>query len=93
MVDSAPGYLPYIPATFNDTVDCVVLSPDDSIARAMQLMSEQGVSGFPVTERGERKGKVVGILTRRDMKFLERADGRTVGQVMTLMPAMVRHRS
>jgi IMP dehydrogenase len=63
--------------------DPVVLSPEDSIARAVQLMGEQGVSGFPVTERGERRGKVVGILTRRDMKFLNKPDGRTVGQVMT----------
>ena len=63
--------------------DPVVLSPDDSIARAVQLMSEQGVSGFPVTEGGQRRGKVVGILTRRDMKFLEKPDGRNVGQVMT----------
>ena len=63
--------------------DPVVLSPDDSIARAVQLMSEQGVSGFPVTEGGQRRGKVVGILTRRDMKFLDKPDGRNVGQVMT----------
>ena len=63
--------------------DPVVLSPEDSIARAMQLMAEQGVSGFPVTEGGQRKGKVAGILTRRDMKFLSKPDGRTVGQVMT----------
>jgi IMP dehydrogenase len=63
--------------------DPVVLAPEDSIGRAMQLMAEQGVSGFPVTERGERRGKVVGILTRRDMKFLAKPDGRTVSQVMT----------
>lgn len=63
--------------------DPVVLSPDDSIARAVQLMSEQGVSGFPVTEGGQRRGKAVGILTRRDMKFLDKPDGRNVGQVMT----------
>ena len=63
--------------------DPVVLSPEDSIERARQMMAEQGVSGFPVTEGGKRRGRPVGILTRRDMKFLERADGRTVGQVMT----------
>ncbi len=63
--------------------DPVVLSPDDSIAKAVQLMSEQGVSGFPVTTGGERRGKLVGILTRRDMKFLDKADSRNVGQVMT----------
>ena len=37
-------------------------------------MAEQGVSGFPVTEDGSRRGKVVGILTRRDMKFLQGKD-------------------
>ncbi len=63
--------------------DPVVLSPEDSIERARQLMFEQGVSGFPVTEGGKRRGKAVGILTRRDMKFLGTTDGRTVGQVMT----------
>ena len=39
--------------------DPVVLSPDDSLAKAKLLMSEQGVSGFPVTEGGVRRGKVV----------------------------------
>jgi len=63
--------------------DPIVLSPQDSIARAVQLMVEQGVSGFPVTEAGNRRGKVVGILTRRDMKFLAKPDDRNVGQVMT----------
>ena len=51
--------------------------------RAPWLMAEQGVSGFPVTEGGKRRGRPVGILTRRDMKFLEKPDGRSVGQVMT----------
>jgi IMP dehydrogenase len=36
-----------------------------------------------VTEGGRRRGRAVGILTRRDMKFLDTPDGRTVGQVMT----------
>ena len=63
--------------------DPVVLSPDDSLAKAKLLMSEQGVSGFPVTEGGVRRGKVVGILTRRDMKFLDSPDGHKVGEVMT----------
>lgn len=63
--------------------DPVVLSPDDSLAKAKLLMSEQGVSGFPVTEGGVRRGKVVGILTRRDMKFLDSPDGHKIGEVMT----------
>ncbi|MCE9618870.1 MAG: IMP dehydrogenase [Planctomycetes bacterium] len=63
--------------------DPVVLSPDDMMAKAKRLMSEQGVSGFPVTEDGKSRGKVVGILTRRDMKFLDSPDGHKVGEVMT----------
>lgn len=53
--------------------DPVTLRPDDTIGRAKALMREHNVSGFPVTERptsGDRSGgKVVGILTRRDLKF------------------------
>jgi IMP dehydrogenase len=54
--------------------DPITLSPDDTVARAITLMDEQNVSGFPVTEDGSSHGprnRVVGILTRRDMKFLD----------------------
>jgi IMP dehydrogenase len=65
-------------------VDPVTLSPNESIGRALALMSEQGVSGFPVTEDGTRRGKLVGILTRRDMRFIaNRADSASVAQTMT----------
>jgi len=59
-------------------VDPVTLAPGDTLARAAKLMSEQGVSGFPVTADGSRRGKLVGILTRRDMKFLEGKDLATI---------------
>ncbi|MSR69748.1 MAG: IMP dehydrogenase [Phycisphaerales bacterium] len=65
-------------------VDPVVLSPTESVARALALMNEQGVSGFPVTEDGTSHGKLVGILTRRDMKFIAKIAGTTtVGDAMT----------
>ncbi len=65
-------------------VDPIILSPNESVARALALMSEQGVSGFPVTEDGTRGGKLVGILTRRDMKFVAKAAATTtVGDSMT----------
>ena len=35
-------------------------------------MAEQNISGFPITADGSRRGKLVGILTRRDLKFLEK---------------------
>jgi IMP dehydrogenase len=55
--------------------DPVTLGPDDTVGRARQLMREHHVSGFPVTadgagdERGTG-GEVLGILTRRDLKFV-----------------------
>lgn len=64
--------------------DPITLSPEDTVGRASSLMAEQSVSGFPVTADGSRHGRVVGILTRRDMKFLDGGDdGRKVGDVMT----------
>jgi len=45
-------------------------------------MSEYNVSGVPITEDGGPGGKVVGIITRRDMMFLT-DDDRPVGEVMS----------
>ncbi len=62
--------------------DPVTLSPEDSVGKATALMAEQNVSGFPVTLDGEGNGEVVGILTRRDMKFVGSSD-QLVGELMT----------
>jgi len=64
--------------------DPVTLGPEDSVAKAMSLMTEQGVSGFPVTTDGSSHGPLAGILTRRDMTFLQADDASArVGDVMT----------
>jgi IMP dehydrogenase len=47
-------------------LDPVTLSPKEPVRRAQELMAEQNVSGIPIVE-GK---KLVGILTRRDLKFL-----------------------
>ena len=60
-------------------LDPVTLRPDDSVARAREAMSLQNISGIPITDGG---GKLLGILTRRDMKFLEGGD-RQIEEVMT----------
>jgi IMP dehydrogenase len=51
-------------------LDPVTLSPDEPVRRAQELMIEQNVSGIPIIE-GK---KLVGILTRRDLKFLKDYD-------------------
>ncbi|MGH7132444.1 MAG: IMP dehydrogenase [Phycisphaerales bacterium] len=59
-----------------------VLAPDDSVAHARQLMAKFAVSGFPVTEGGKKRAKVLGIISRRDLKFVG-DDATTVREVMT----------
>ncbi|MEK7757329.1 MAG: IMP dehydrogenase, partial [Planctomycetota bacterium] len=52
-------------------LDPVTLGPDAPVARAKEVMSLQNISGVPIV--GD-DGKLVGIITSRDMKFLERDD-------------------
>jgi IMP dehydrogenase len=47
--------------------DPVTLAPGEMVRRARELMDEQNVSGIPIVEGR----KLVGILTRRDLKFLK----------------------
>ncbi|MDX1565451.1 MAG: IMP dehydrogenase, partial [Phycisphaeraceae bacterium] len=63
-------------------VDPQTLGPDLPVSEARRLMREHHISGVPITEDGNKNGRVVGILTRRDLKFLE-DDERPIRQVMT----------
>ncbi|NOT00529.1 MAG: CBS domain-containing protein, partial [Phycisphaerales bacterium] len=60
-------------------LDPVTLRPTDTIARAREVMTLQNISGVPITT-GE--GKLLGIITRRDLKFLETGN-QSVADVMT----------
>lgn len=55
-----------------------VVSKDMTIGKLRELTNETKVSSFPVVERG----KLVGIITRRDFEF-EESLGRKVGELMT----------
>ena len=52
-------------------VNPITIGPDASLADARILMNENGISGIPVVEGGNpaRPGKLVGILTNRDVRF------------------------
>ncbi|MBG84839.1 MAG: IMP dehydrogenase [Phycisphaerae bacterium] len=63
-------------------IDPVTLSPEDTVSKAISMMEQQNVSGFPVTIDGSSRGQLAGILTRRDIKFVEAPSDR-VGEVMT----------
>lgn len=62
--------------------DPVTLPPDAPATEVRRLMVEQHISGVPITDNGKTNGKVVGIITRRDMMFLN-DDEKSVYQVMT----------
>jgi len=79
-------------------VDPITLSPTATVATARKIMREYNVSGIPIVEGGAdpeevhkrrriangnaKPAKLVGIMTRRDLKFQE-DDSRKIGEVMT----------
>ncbi|MEM7476012.1 MAG: IMP dehydrogenase [Planctomycetota bacterium] len=48
--------------------DPVTLRPDEPVSAAKELMDQQNVSGVPIEEID---GRLAGIITRRDLRFLE----------------------
>ncbi|MBI4717039.1 MAG: IMP dehydrogenase [Planctomycetes bacterium] len=49
-------------------LDPVTLGPDVPVSKAQEVMSLHNISGVPIVDD---RGRLVGIITRRDMKFLE----------------------
>lgn len=62
--------------------DPVTLPPTAPASEVRRLMREQNISGVPITEDGTSAGKAVGIVTRRDMMFLD-DDTRPLSEVMS----------
>jgi len=59
-------------------LDPIILSPDEPVRKARELMDEQNVSGIPIVD-GK---KLAGIITSRDLKFLKDYDAK-ISTVMT----------
>ena len=59
-------------------VEPVTMSPENKIYEALEVMRHYKISGLPVT----RDGKLVGILTNRDLRFETRLD-LPISEVMT----------
>jgi len=60
-------------------VEPVTLGPDAHVSDALALMERYHISGVPITEES---GKLVGILTNRDLRFIQNTD-QLVSAVMT----------
>ena len=63
-------------------VNPVTLSPRERIFEALELMEKYRISGVPITEDGSKEGRLVGILTNRDLRF-ETNVQRPIAEVMT----------
>jgi IMP dehydrogenase len=59
-------------------VNPITMSPDQRIHEAMAVMKKYRISGVPITS----KGKLVGILTNRDLRFETRLDVK-IAELMT----------
>jgi IMP dehydrogenase len=59
-------------------VDPVTLPPEASVATAHETMQRSNVSGIPIV----KDGRLAGIITRRDLRFLEHNDV-SISEVMT----------
>lgn len=59
-------------------VDPITMDPNEKIATALEIMKQYRISGVPITQ----KGKLVGIMTNRDLRFETNLD-QPVANVMT----------
>ena len=57
-------------------VNPVTIGPDARLSEALGLMKSHGISGIPVVEQngGQKSGRLVGILTNRDVRFASNPD-------------------
>ncbi|MFP6736992.1 MAG: IMP dehydrogenase [Rhodospirillales bacterium] len=61
-------------------INPITIHPAMTLANVRELMDRNGYSGFPVVENGS--GKLVGILTNRDVRFASNPD-QLVSELMT----------
>jgi IMP dehydrogenase len=66
-------------------VNPITLSPSNRIYEALDLMKQYRISGVPITEDGSKEGRLVGILTNRDLRF-ETNVNRPIDDIMTKSP-------
>ena len=63
-------------------VNPITLSPRSSVYQALELMKKYRISGVPITEDGRNEGRLVGILTNRDLRFQHDVQ-QPISEVMT----------
>ncbi|XP_012225783.1 inosine-5'-monophosphate dehydrogenase [Linepithema humile] len=72
--------------------DPVVLAPYHTVNDVLNVKAENGFSGVPVTDTGKVGGKLLGIVTSRDIDFLEPLpsyQSKTLSSIMTILEDLI----
>ena len=69
---------------FGIVIDPITLTPDMTVRDAIALQRQHGISGLPVVKHG----KVVGIVTNRDLRFEDRLEA-LISSIMTPQERLV----
>lgn len=69
--------------------DPVVMAPKQTVAEVLETIKTGGYSGIPITDNGRLGGKLLGIVTSRDVDFHENDLDLFVENVMTKVENMV----
>ncbi|XP_044740879.1 inosine-5'-monophosphate dehydrogenase [Chrysoperla carnea] len=71
--------------------DAIVLAPTNTVEDVLNVKKEHGFCGIPITADGKMGGKLLGIVTSRDIDFLEEANNKSVKleDIMTKLENLV----
>lgn len=71
-------------------LDPFVLTPHHTVEDVLACKKKFGFSGIPITENGKMRGRLAGIVTSRDIDFMEKGGNKTpLSEVMTPLEDLV----
>ena len=70
-------------------LDPYVLSPGHTAQSVLECKKQHGFCGIPITDNGLMGGKLVGIVTSRDIDFLQNPESMPLEDVMTPVDQLI----